>query len=696
MPSEKRSLPEYLDGWGAKDHDSQSKSRSPSIPSRKGSEEVTTAATPRQWPDVRSHQAGAMNSGRKQASHTIAPSLGTPLISQPQSADVAAVSEPPALRILTQPNRANPNNGLTTSACSDSSTLFDVDGLERSRTKTSTTQDVHDSPLAQSSMGQPQMRFRPPGSGNVPDPAPSREQSYSPPPVISPGNGKSSLSMTTRKCTKCNKTIMSRSDICSKCQVALAPVNRSSLDRKDWSIPPSPSNNSQSRSPTNSASLVPGHPSSQSNVATAYPSESPRKRRQVLDGMANDHIFAPSKKARLEYVPPKDKSAGQAQKPVSNAKAKAVAKKSANNTGPSHRVSLARLTTFPNVHSADSIGSLPSTPDMTKQPKDATTQTVTERADASQAGKDTVSQALLEDKAEEAAHQVARANDLEQKLEQARKREQQARTLTNHLQQAKEDAEDAERTSKKRIEKLEAQRKADQREIERLHNISTSKVQAPSRGPQVVSKATSPSNKDCQPAAIQPTQDAPISAEEHKRALEVRGVIFESDSDDESSPDLPKRTYKQPPRDPLWQRPKISKDLFEVAPKYLQENSVSDAFLEAKKREIAARPSRKQTFGKTLGLKVADRQLDRHQTVNRRLEERMMKISILEESNEGSSDEHIDMERTLERSYEEVIGMPKEATPFVHKDKGQLAFRDGTTLRDGRVTRAKDVFLVGP
>ena len=174
------------------------------------------------------------------------------------------------------------------------------------------------------------------------------------------------------------------------------------------------------------------------------------------------------------------------------------------------------------------------------------------------------------------------------------------------------------------------------------------------------------------------------------RDMEARGIIFESDDDSDDGPGVPPPTPFKPPRDPFWCPPRSSRDLFEVAPQYQQENLLFD--LEKKRREIAARPSRKQTFGKVLALSGRERgTVNVYREVERRVPLRIVRVMVADVSEERDPLQDAEQRREVEvaMSFEEFLGVPENAM-LCTTTNGQLAYRDGALDQWGKLRRVPD------
>ena len=173
------------------------------------------------------------------------------------------------------------------------------------------------------------------------------------------------------------------------------------------------------------------------------------------------------------------------------------------------------------------------------------------------------------------------------------------------------------------------------------------------------------------------------------RDMKARGIVFESDDDSDDGPEVPPPTPFKPPNDPLWHPPKSSRDLFEVAPQYRQENGFVD--LEAKKKEIAARPSRKQTFGRVLALSDRERgTLNVHREVDRGLPSRMVRTRVVDPSADMDPfTKEAEQTKEVEVTFEEFLGVPENAVLCLTTTQ-QLAYRDGALDRWGKLPRVPD------
>jgi len=187
----------------------------------------------------------------------------------------------------------------------------------------------------------------------------------------------------------------------------------------------------------------------------------------------------------------------------------------------------------------------------------------------------------------------------------------------------------------------------------------------------------------------------------HRQQLEERGVVFESDSESDSLPEVPPLKSKPPYRDPLRQRPTDSWDLFDVAPQYHSDQWFFDA--DAKRAEIKTRSRRKATFGKALTASRHDRGEKVHHEIERETSPMLIKVPItcnVEEALDTDSEKTIrdapvmSVESLKEISIKDYFGLPDDPIPLLASD-GQLAYRDGTRNAFGKLSRAKQVFKVG-
>jgi hypothetical protein len=172
------------------------------------------------------------------------------------------------------------------------------------------------------------------------------------------------------------------------------------------------------------------------------------------------------------------------------------------------------------------------------------------------------------------------------------------------------------------------------------------------------------------------------------RDMKARGIFFESDEESDDGPEVPPPTPFKPPNDPLWRPPKSSRDLFEVAPQYQQENVLFD--LQAKKMEIAARPSRKQTFGRILPLSGRDRATANvHREVDRGLPSRIVRTKVTDGSADLELFNETEQTKEAEMTFEEFLGVPGNAL-LCQTTTQQLAYRDGALDRWGKLPRVPD------
>jgi hypothetical protein len=183
---------------------------------------------------------------------------------------------------------------------------------------------------------------------------------------------------------------------------------------------------------------------------------------------------------------------------------------------------------------------------------------------------------------------------------------------------------------------------------------------------------------------------AQIDKDETKlfRDMKARGIFFESDDESDDGPEVPPPTPFKPPNDPLWRPPKSSRDLFEVAPQYQQENLCFD--LEAKRKEIATRPSRKQTFGRVLPLSGRDRgTANVHREVDRGLPSRIVRTKVADGSADLDLFTETEQTKEVDMTFEEFLGVPGNAL-LCQTTTQQLAYRDGALDRWGKLPRVPD------
>lgn len=172
------------------------------------------------------------------------------------------------------------------------------------------------------------------------------------------------------------------------------------------------------------------------------------------------------------------------------------------------------------------------------------------------------------------------------------------------------------------------------------------------------------------------------------RDMKARGIVFESDNESDDGPEVPPPTPFKRPSDPLWRPPRSSRNLFEVAPQYQQENLSFD--LEMKKKEIAARPSRKQTFGRVLALSGRERgSVKVHREVDRCLPSRIVRTTVMDPSPEMDPFKEAEETKEVEMTFEEFLGVPKNALLCLTTTQ-QLAYRDGALDRWGKLPRVPD------
>lgn len=178
--------------------------------------------------------------------------------------------------------------------------------------------------------------------------------------------------------------------------------------------------------------------------------------------------------------------------------------------------------------------------------------------------------------------------------------------------------------------------------------------------------------------------------------LRKKGVMFEDDSSSETELTVQPSPSKPPPKDPLWCRPKSSTDLFAIAPHLRPGHSTFD--IEQKRKEIAARPSRKQRRQNMSYLRQ-ERGQRIHEEVQRIFLPRMVKVRTVENADfanlvdDGANETRHEHRSEKEMTFSEFIGAPAKPMVILTKDK-QLAFRDGTRDMKGDLPRAREKFTV--
>lgn len=146
------------------------------------------------------------------------------------------------------------------------------------------------------------------------------------------------------------------------------------------------------------------------------------------------------------------------------------------------------------------------------------------------------------------------------------------------------------------------------------------------------------------------------------------------------------------------------RDLFRIAPRYAPENVFFD--IEAKRKEIAVRPSRKQTFGKILPYTRQERGQYVHRAVNRPSPELPKGYAIVPASSsddddddtfedrlEGEKEKARQKHKRVEMTLQEFLHVPDD--PVHMLVDGKLAMKDGTRDAKGRLLRANKAHKVG-
>lgn len=178
--------------------------------------------------------------------------------------------------------------------------------------------------------------------------------------------------------------------------------------------------------------------------------------------------------------------------------------------------------------------------------------------------------------------------------------------------------------------------------------------------------------------------------------LVARGVEFDSE-DDSSDVEVPLSKPHRLPTDPLWRGASSSRNLFEIAPHYQQENLFFDT--EAKKKEIAARPRKKQMFKRILPLSNHEcGSAGMHRELDRCLSPRFVRVRVpdnLETDPQQRFEDQLGGDSTerhteVEMTFEEFIGAPENALLCKTTMTDQLAYRDGTLDSRGKLARVTD------
>ena len=183
--------------------------------------------------------------------------------------------------------------------------------------------------------------------------------------------------------------------------------------------------------------------------------------------------------------------------------------------------------------------------------------------------------------------------------------------------------------------------------------------------------------------------------EEHERLrisqMEASGILFESDSESEAPSKIPQPVPQRCMTRPSWQRPTTSLDLFEVMPQLRPEILLFDR--EAKLKEIAARPGKKQTFGKNLAGTNRTRGESFYKEIDRGYPPRVFKILVSDDSEDeiyGKVPSRKGRTKEAEMTFDEFIGNPKKAVFCMTTKTEELALRDGTRDARGRLPRIPD------
>jgi len=180
--------------------------------------------------------------------------------------------------------------------------------------------------------------------------------------------------------------------------------------------------------------------------------------------------------------------------------------------------------------------------------------------------------------------------------------------------------------------------------------------------------------------------------EDERRAmdeLQERGVMFESDSDSDSPfEEQPARAHQTRRVDPLWQ-PTTSLDLFEIAPSLnpARESTTVSYF----PRGRGVKPPKKHVWKNLLAYQCRERRIklgNPHWEVDRKLSPRIVTAVIEQEVDDDRAQTPNPLaireveKKTVEMSFPEFLGMPREPVVCYGKSKKELAFRDRKNDRD--------------
>ena len=186
-------------------------------------------------------------------------------------------------------------------------------------------------------------------------------------------------------------------------------------------------------------------------------------------------------------------------------------------------------------------------------------------------------------------------------------------------------------------------------------------------------------------------QGAQSGLDEHIARLKERGVMFESDSEDD---DLSKDDFEPPPPrriDPLWQRPNRSANLFDIDPSL---DMTDEANRWAAAGLARPRPPKKKIIGNLLAYQCRERRKrfgDPHQEVRRYVEGVQITTVVPQGINfDAEQGPQVETE-TVTMSFRDFIGAPKN--PVIEARGDQLVFREREQMQQGlgRNGRAKRV-----
>ncbi|KAK5311303.1 hypothetical protein LTR93_011765 [Exophiala xenobiotica] len=186
-----------------------------------------------------------------------------------------------------------------------------------------------------------------------------------------------------------------------------------------------------------------------------------------------------------------------------------------------------------------------------------------------------------------------------------------------------------------------------------------------------------------QPPTTGPGPHRPWPAADKEKAikmLQARGVVFESDSEedmsDDSASEVPSRRI-----DALWQ-PKQSMDLLEL------ERWSAQTYERRSHESSQLQPSKKQMLGNLLRYQCRDRRRkfgNPHQKISRHVPDVQIRAWVQRNVQEEQLEAHEVVEEERMMTLRQFVGMPEMPVIVQAKNKNELAFMEGK--RDREKTR---------